>query len=114
VAVPEQTNKEEEGRVGKVTNVKLNDFAFLFSSCFILSKVSQGCFWKTGNSSLQIMYHMAVPEQTNKEKERRERKTHTSNSTILHFLFEISQGCFSNIGNLSLQIIHHMKASHFC
>jgi hypothetical protein len=40
----------------------------------MLSEILQGCFSKIGNSSLQIMYHMAVPEQTNKEKERREGK----------------------------------------
>jgi hypothetical protein len=40
----------------------------------ILSEILQGCFSRIGNSSLQILYHMTVPEQTNKEKERREGK----------------------------------------
>jgi hypothetical protein len=40
----------------------------------MLSEILQGCFSKIGNSSLQIMYHMGVPEQTSKEKERREGK----------------------------------------
>jgi hypothetical protein len=53
----------------------------------MLSEILQGYFSKIGNSSLQIMYHMAVPELTKKEKERREGKSRMSNSKILHFLF---------------------------
>jgi hypothetical protein len=51
--------KEKERKEEKVTNVNFNDFAFLVSSCTMLSEILQeGCFSKIGNSSLQIIHHM--------------------------------------------------------
>jgi hypothetical protein len=46
MAVPERTNKEKERREGKVTNVKLRGFAFLVSSCSMLSEILHYVFQK--------------------------------------------------------------------
>jgi hypothetical protein len=51
----------------------------------MLSEILQGCFLKIWNLSLQILYQMAVPEQTNKGKERREGKSGMYNYKLLHF-----------------------------
>jgi hypothetical protein len=53
----------------------------------MLSEILQGCFSKIGNSSLQLIYHMAVPEQPNKEKERREGKVMDVKLKQFAFLF---------------------------
>jgi hypothetical protein len=124
LTIQEQTNKEKERREGKsrMSNSKILHF--------LLSEILQGGFLKIGNSSLQIIYHVAVPEQ---EKE----KSRMSNSKVLHFclflkhafrnlarmLFEnwefvlanyisygCSQGCFSKNRNSSLQILHQLES----
>jgi hypothetical protein len=76
----------------------------------MLSEILQGCFSKIGNSSLQIMYHMAVPEQEKK-------KSQMSNSNVLHFLF-VLEACFQQKSYnfkkwefvLHLQIIHQLES----
>jgi hypothetical protein len=41
----------------------------------MLSEIYQGCFSKIGNSSLQIICQMAVPEQTIKERKEEKEKS---------------------------------------